>query len=404
MKLLKFLNHYNPLELIYLYNQNSRFTRFGVFFGFPSCCIQAFIKGETQQVMKNYPNLPSNGTGYVPCPSCALKVIDNWSAVQKEIQNRRTFSMPFPQDNAWSDNCHDTREVSQFKKIFSRHITRNLKNIHNIQLDLKKEINRPASEFKTLQNAYEQLQGNNFLDKIIDSYLNTLESMPLNSWDFYLKDFAEALKDFEMVLQNLIHYEDKISLLIHNNYCLTQLQKNTRDRLSKYIIKDLINETFHSLHLLKSIGRNRLVIHEKELNFEQIIVAYIIYYNAQKLSPVVPFMCIYDEMGYYIPQNLALSIARMYDIEIVQLSQTTNNLDRFIINKQEALDQSYTKIRKKRYKYEDILSIYESIADKKDMIHEMKNFNLSDMNQSAKEKFILQELHNHLTESKKFKI
>ena len=46
---------------------------FGKYFGYPNCCIEAFMKGEH---VKGLEHNKFYGTGYVPCKKCSTKNVD----------------------------------------------------------------------------------------------------------------------------------------------------------------------------------------------------------------------------------------------------------------------------------------------------------------------------------------
>lgn len=70
----------------------------GMVHGYPLCCVQEFITDFCEFTKKNYPNLPSNGTGYVPCRACAPKVQKDWDRFQRRFSHTRLIAEKFPSD------------------------------------------------------------------------------------------------------------------------------------------------------------------------------------------------------------------------------------------------------------------------------------------------------------------
>lgn len=79
----------------------NRFTAFGQYFGYPKCCIEWFMDSrvhktipyaltETQQVVEE-------GEGFIPCPSCARKVLRERLQLSDLILDSRICPTPYPQ-------------------------------------------------------------------------------------------------------------------------------------------------------------------------------------------------------------------------------------------------------------------------------------------------------------------
>lgn len=83
----------------------------GVFFGYPVCCIQAFIQraekihnaiktGDMQQIIeasKVTPIQEGYNSGFIPCVSCAALIKPGEEG--KLIQKTRVCSTPYPYDH-----------------------------------------------------------------------------------------------------------------------------------------------------------------------------------------------------------------------------------------------------------------------------------------------------------------
>lgn len=80
---------------------------YGIYFGFPTCCIQEF--NERMTVLARAPkDRKLKGTGFVPCKHCTLK---SEAELIAEINSERLCPTPFPCLDIASD--HDENEVTQ---------------------------------------------------------------------------------------------------------------------------------------------------------------------------------------------------------------------------------------------------------------------------------------------------
>lgn len=100
-------------KLLELFEESPFWTSYGVFYGFPDCCIEGFVKDTNAATKKHYESLPSHGSGYVPCICCAPKVQENWSNFKEHVINKnRISSLAFPND-------HNSKEGERFFYKFS---------------------------------------------------------------------------------------------------------------------------------------------------------------------------------------------------------------------------------------------------------------------------------------------
>ena len=68
----------------------------GVHFGYPACCIAAFI--ETNGAAGNpLGGTVDEGTGFIPCPEHAQEIIDGKTTLKNLIEERE-HSVPFPNE------------------------------------------------------------------------------------------------------------------------------------------------------------------------------------------------------------------------------------------------------------------------------------------------------------------
>ncbi|KGX39663.1 hypothetical protein [Burkholderia pseudomallei] len=72
----------------------------GNFFGYPSCCVEAFVRDNCDATKTRYPQAPWIGTGYVPCLACAEKALPDFQAfVDTKIAPHRKLKEAFPRDS-----------------------------------------------------------------------------------------------------------------------------------------------------------------------------------------------------------------------------------------------------------------------------------------------------------------
>ncbi len=98
------------MESIYKINLKDLFNQFdskkmedplytrGKFYGYPECCIEAFLEslGKRNQSKTRY--IASRIVGYVPCALCADKILDGTVKVEDlvhEVNSRRSCAKPF---------------------------------------------------------------------------------------------------------------------------------------------------------------------------------------------------------------------------------------------------------------------------------------------------------------------
>jgi len=72
----------------------------GVHFGFPECCIQAFLDEAYE-----FPRTPFDGTGYKPCKSCADRCPEE---LVMSINRNRKHPKSFPDDSGFEEHFKDT--------------------------------------------------------------------------------------------------------------------------------------------------------------------------------------------------------------------------------------------------------------------------------------------------------
>jgi len=74
-------------------NHEHPWQKYGELYGYPQCCIDAFISGESQ-LYKSDKHF--KGCGYLPCSKCDQKTSEELLEV---IKANRKFPRPFPEDD-----------------------------------------------------------------------------------------------------------------------------------------------------------------------------------------------------------------------------------------------------------------------------------------------------------------
>lgn len=132
-----------------LFMEQPFFLAAGVFYGFPICCISDFVQMKQFAVFEKHPDLPSNGTGYVPCMECATKVMQNWDGMIKKISQQRICSVPFPGD-------HNDGELDLFFIHFCRTLGFNPAEVAeglSFNKNIKKLLRQEKKELKEKKQA-----------------------------------------------------------------------------------------------------------------------------------------------------------------------------------------------------------------------------------------------------------
>ena len=71
---------------------------FGTFYGYPQCCIDAFLTRDCATNHVERPEeLPFHGSGFIPCKTCFTT--KSPEQLEREIAERRQCSTPFPDDS-----------------------------------------------------------------------------------------------------------------------------------------------------------------------------------------------------------------------------------------------------------------------------------------------------------------
>jgi len=71
----------------------------GRHFGYPQCCVDAFLADTCQMTKDRYPDAPWDGTGFIPCPCCAEQALKDFvSFVASVITPARRTAACFPDE------------------------------------------------------------------------------------------------------------------------------------------------------------------------------------------------------------------------------------------------------------------------------------------------------------------
>lgn len=71
--------------------------KLGKYYGYPQCCIDSFYR--TMGALGNPQGAEAgNFTGFIPCPTCANKVLNGQKKLKDLITNRKC-KKPFPKDD-----------------------------------------------------------------------------------------------------------------------------------------------------------------------------------------------------------------------------------------------------------------------------------------------------------------
>jgi len=76
--------------------QELKWTKLGQYFGYPNCCIIDFC--ERGYTMTEEQEAVHSGTGFVPCPNCAGKILRGEATLEGLLLDRQC-PMPFPNDD-----------------------------------------------------------------------------------------------------------------------------------------------------------------------------------------------------------------------------------------------------------------------------------------------------------------
>lgn len=102
----------------------NRFTAFGQYFGYPKCCTEWFFQSRVLKVitydLTDAQQLVHQGNGFIPCPSCARKVLRKDLEVEELISDERICPTPYPdhdctQSLKWIDKQENLKEYEHIR-------------------------------------------------------------------------------------------------------------------------------------------------------------------------------------------------------------------------------------------------------------------------------------------------
>ena len=72
---------------------------YGHYYGYPECCIKMFEENRKQKMLfKDYSPIRQKAAigGFVPCDTCAEKMVNGTLNIADVIQSKRKHDQPFP--------------------------------------------------------------------------------------------------------------------------------------------------------------------------------------------------------------------------------------------------------------------------------------------------------------------
>jgi hypothetical protein len=85
-------------ELIITIDHTEHWRERGSYYGYPKCCIDAFIKPPLFKKLSKEQNAVHKNHGFIPCKECAKKVYGGETTIEGLIKNRECKT-PFPIDD-----------------------------------------------------------------------------------------------------------------------------------------------------------------------------------------------------------------------------------------------------------------------------------------------------------------
>lgn len=156
-----------------LFIKEPQWVTYGLFFGFPICCIKDFIETPFDK-RKYYKKGKHTGTGYIPCSKCIAPINENWSLFQKNIKKRRISPTPFPIDD-------DHPSINYFfiylTDVFQLNITNYMEYFHrNEEISVILKNNNYENEIikiKTKFKFYKERKIKNSITNVIHNWSTT---------------------------------------------------------------------------------------------------------------------------------------------------------------------------------------------------------------------------------------
>lgn len=81
--------------------KSEHWNKMGHYFGYPQCCIDdftAFARGEVKERTRYQMEFFRNAHGFIPCPSCAQKVLTG-ALTMNELLKHRQCPTAFPEES-----------------------------------------------------------------------------------------------------------------------------------------------------------------------------------------------------------------------------------------------------------------------------------------------------------------
>lgn len=103
--------------------QKKMWVLYGVFYGYPDCCIAWFCSKSTFiGKMTGRQRAVVQSTGFIPCDKCARKILDKGLTIHSLIENRISH-LKFPADESLKETTMINEAVAEQSKPTSQIIS-----------------------------------------------------------------------------------------------------------------------------------------------------------------------------------------------------------------------------------------------------------------------------------------
>ena len=104
-----------------LTEDNKHFIINGLYFGYPSCCIKSFIEGLSLLYSSNRftysQSLFMDGSGFIPCHGCSVKMIKK-DLIKKDLIKNRIHIEEYPNDFSYMNSEEWKKHYQIIKKMY----------------------------------------------------------------------------------------------------------------------------------------------------------------------------------------------------------------------------------------------------------------------------------------------
>lgn len=135
-----------------LYKEDPQGVVFGLYYGFPLCCIESFSKIPFYERHWEKSG-PHTGTGFIPCEKCIEQTQTNWKYFKRKIQKQRIAKEAFPHDPR---NVHPYILYIKLTELFSLDINEYIEYLNPIFVEEVKDILQNPALYQAEINYIEQ--------------------------------------------------------------------------------------------------------------------------------------------------------------------------------------------------------------------------------------------------------